>query len=489
MKFKGQSVAYLAVRLDEDGDLLGFRLHQELKQAVDWVEGDEEDDNPGTDAVQIPPPASQHSSASKDNPLASWMDRLSDNILPYYSLIDLGFQARIIFTYAHMVSDIFNPLNENGDVVQSGDDWKVFKLNESGIDAIDKATSKLKRMNKGLAALPGSTLMSMVAAFDSAIAELIATLLKSQKEKLISSDKSVPISEILSSGSIDEIVDKFVAQKVYEVLRGSHDDQVGYIESTFDIKIRSEWWGWKDFIELFERRNLIAHGEGNYNGRYAEICARHGATDNVRPVGEVIKLDRNYLNHVADLLLEFGILLVFSLWRKSNKAGESQAFEALNEMSFRLICENRLRTADNILNFGLSLKNTKCSEYTKRMMIVNRANALKKLGKDDAAEKVLSSVEWQASSDKFQICVFAIRADVDAVVKKMEALKLSGEITKDDFRDWPVFDHVRADEKFRDEFERIFGEPLSAENKQEMAGNTCLPGEPNPLIPAGEIVH
>lgn len=342
--------------------------------------------------------------------------------------------------------------------------------------------------------LPASTLMSMVAAFDSIIADLVTVLLKKRKDKLNLGERSVPLADVLASASVDEIIDRFVLNEVYELLRGSHDEQVKFIEKNFDIDIRSDWKRWADFIEVFERRNLLAYGERAFTNRYSEICRRHGKTVNIRKPGEKIELGRQYLRHAADTLLEFGVLLAFSLWRKHFKEEEQDAFAALNQAAYQFIIEGRLVVAENMLRYASSLKTTGCTEYTRRMMIVNRANALRKLKRQEEAETVLKSMDWSATSDYFQICVAAVRGDVDGVVSRMQAVKAEypGEeqkISKQEFREWPVFDQMRTEEKFRNEFERIFGEQMLSESAAVTKEVDPAHAEPGDDLPNASTLH
>lgn len=477
--------AFMAFKFDETDSAETFYLNPDREKVLAWSSSDSSEQSGEREET-----LTEEQQEDKDGdtlgskPLARWIDRLSETLLPYYSLIGFGSQARYVFTRAMMNVEILHPIQKKHEPIEIGTGWRMYAVEFSDLDKLEKGMAKIDRMRNGISALPSSTLMSLVAAFDSVMADLIATLLKLQKEKLNISDKFVPISEVLSASSVDEIVDWFVGNQVYELLRGSHDDQVRFIEKTFDIEIRAHWWGWKDFIEVFERRNLLAHGEREFTSRYEDNCKKHGETVNVRKAGEQISLPNSYLYHAVDIFLEFGILLAFSLWRKNVKSEEKEAFEVLNQMGFLLIKDNRLTTANNILKYGVDLKNTACSETTRRMMVVNRANALRKMDKLEEANKVLEKMDWNSSSDQFRISVAAVQGDVGKVVSLMEVVKVSKSLGKRDFREWPVFDHVRSDQRFQEEFARVFGEPLVAEvdsqtsESGELAQTTDVDGGP-----------
>ena len=54
--------------------------------------------------------------------------------------------------------------------------------------------------------------------------------------------------------SFDEVIGKITEDEVEGIMRGSHDDQIKYMEDKLDIKIRSNYEGWGEFMEIFERR-------------------------------------------------------------------------------------------------------------------------------------------------------------------------------------------------------------------------------------------
>ena len=473
-------VAYLAVRYD-DGTPTGLSVQPDREKAEEFLRNRSDEEEEPDSAADPKDPSddeeNENTASSPEeatqNPLSRIIDRISEVMMSYYALINISSMAREIFLTAFLETQIVRPLSKGGaELLESTDQGKLFALERAGISKVAKGREQVRRIDNGTAAMPASTLMSMVAAFDSIIADLVGVLLKARREKLNVGERTVSLAEVLASSSVDEILDRFVTNEVYELLRGSHDDQVKFIEKNFDIEIRTDWRGWADFIEVFERRNLLAHGEAKFTARYAEICRRHGKSINIRKPGETIELRRQYLRHAADTLLEFGVLLAFSLWRKHFKDEEEEAFSALNQVAYQFVVEDRLSVAINILRYATGIKTTNCSDFTRRMMIVNLANAWRKMKKPEDAEKVLSSVDWSATSNYFQICVAAVRDDLEGVVSRMESVKakVPGEdqkISSEAFRDWPVFDKVRNEDRFRAEFERIFKEPLLTEVSSE----------------------
>ena len=114
------------------------------------------------------------------------------------------------------------------------------------------------------------------------------------------------------------------------------------------------------------------------------------------------------------------------------------------------------------------------------MMVVNLANAIKLRGDATKAKELLEKEDWSAASQEFQICVGAVRDDVEEVCKLMRQAGGDGPVSSSDFRDWPVFRGIRNDPAFASAFEEVFGEPLLLETSVGMepsSGVGSLTGE------------
>ena len=137
-----------------------------------------------------------------------------------------------------------------------------------------------------------------------------------------------------------------IDNEINNLMRGSHTDQVQFIESHLDIKIIGHYERWPNFVEIFERRNLVAHGNLVVNEPYIVNCksAKYKDIEKLQ-VGEQLSLTPRYLHRATDVLSEFGILLVFVLWRKHITNSGEDAFRYINQTSYNIIHAKRSRLA------------------------------------------------------------------------------------------------------------------------------------------------
>ena len=163
---------------------------------------------------------------------------------------------------------------------------------------------------------------------------------------------------------------------------------VEYIEDNLNTKIRSHYEEWGEFMEIFECRNLIAHGNNVINLHYSQNCNRHGFKVSEDKVGKRLSLDEGYLSRSSDRLLEFGLSLMFVLWLKHFEGSEETAYRRLNQLAYELIKDGESRVAAKLLDLALFKQSLSASDRVQKMMTINLANAYRKLDDDEKARRV-----------------------------------------------------------------------------------------------------
>jgi hypothetical protein len=136
------------------------------------------------------------------------------------------------------------------------------------------------------------------------------------------------------------------------------------------------------------------------------------------------------------------------------------ADRALVQTGFKLITDDRLQMALEIHRFANDVIKNVASDRHKRLLLVNYANCYNLLNNHQEADRILSRMDRSAADLDFQICVSAVRGDVDKVVTLMRRAASANILTAEDFRTWPVFRNIQKQDKFRDEYKTAFGKEL-----------------------------
>lgn len=406
--------------------------------------------------------AEEENTFSHHTALSETLSAATDFCLSQYQILGLLSSIQSGLYQSYIKINVLKRLEKSNVPCEDVGDCKIYEIDDAMSEEIAKADKRGEVLRLGSGKIGPSVFLGMVASFDALIVDIVGKLIQLNPERYVASEKTVAIGDIINAASKDDIIKGFVADELYRFSRESHDSQNSYIEKNFNIKIKESWKRYPDFIEVFERRNLIAHGEPAFNMRYASICEAAGHKGMAGQVGKPIELRYAYQEQALFILSEYAILLSFALWRKHAADKEKEAFETLNETGYKLIQDGHFILAERILSFALSLKNIGVSEEIRKMMVVNCASAARSMENDGKANctKVLNREDWTASSLPFQLSVAALKEEIDIVVDLIPQVKNIG-FELSNFRQWPVFRFIKDNAEFNDALEKNYGERLS----------------------------
>ncbi|MBO81888.1 hypothetical protein AAG607_13395 [Citromicrobium bathyomarinum] len=388
------------------------------------------------------------------------LDRASGAAQSLHSLVFTIQVSRAIHTGILRQFEIIDAAQKHGEKLSEENDYVIYGLDGAWFSNLLNASASLNKTHRGYELLPSSVFLSIISVFDSLMVEFVEKMLRLKPQRLESSSKEIEVSKVLKFSDMDSFWEHIIDEEIFSFSKGSHEEQVKYIEKAFNVSIIKFWKRWPDFIEVFERRNLVAHGVKTFNKRYAERCASAGHKGSDEQIGKEVELRHNYLIQALNILFEFYGLLIFSVWKKIFPIKEPEAFSAANQFCFDLISNEIYDAPTQILTYLTDLEKSNVDKRTYLMLLVNLASAHKHNDKNDEAQSVLDKENWGAYSEDFQICVAALKEDIDTVCKKIPIVVSSSDFDKDAFRTWPVFSFIRYDKKFRRAFVEQFGEDI-----------------------------
>lgn len=455
-------VSYLSIKIENDDKAAAtFRLSPTLEDAEQFREihsnGVYHEDKAPSEPSNLSGSGTEH---NLQNICSEQMQKFYVSLLPFHELVMVSHFIRPVMAKVAIEGDILKTVRSKGTLINSNENVETYGLNSHVSNEIIQSVSKINKMDRGLAMMPSSTLLSMVATFDSMVGDSIKSLLHAKPEKISNSERTISYRDLFSIGNLDEAKGRFIDEEVSKLLRGSHDEQVQYLEKLIDTKIRDHYSRWPNFLEIFERRNIIAHSNGIINNIYIDKCKSYLYPIKEAKLGDAVKLDPKYLHKAIDILTEFGVLVWFVAWRKIAGHSEAQAYEKLNSIVFEAIKSKRFNLSIWLLDFALHRQPRNGGDLTTRMMFINLANAYKKKGNIDKCKETLGEMDWSATSDLFSLALASLKDDVEGASSLMAGLARSGKLTADQFREWPVFDWIREESTIEKAFEESFGEPL-----------------------------
>lgn len=307
--------------------------------------------------------------------------------------------------------------------------------------------------------LPNSLFVSLISQFDAFLGNLIKQIFLSKSEILNSSEKSISFAKLSELKSFEEAKEFMIEKEIEGVLRESHSEHFNWLENKLKIPLRKDLDIWKDFIEITERRNLLVHNDGLVTSQYLVICRQNGVEFETEPkIGEQLNVQDKYFIKAYNCLFEISVKLTQVIWRKLMPFDLESADESLNDICFSLVRKNNNKLAIVLLHFATDVLKKHYNEESKNVFIVNLALAYKLSKNIDECKKIVNSKDWSASSDKFKIAKAALCDEFDNTIKLMKKIGSNGEVTKLDYKAWPLFNELRKQKKFKIVFKEIFDE-------------------------------
>jgi hypothetical protein len=199
--------------------------------------------------------------------------------------------------------------------------------------------------------------LSLFSAFDAYTDELLSALYERKPELFKRLNRSVPFSEILEATSIEDVKRVVLDDEIESFRRKSYVEQFEHLETTFGLALKA-FDHWPAFVECSQRRNLLTHCGGIVSEQYRAICMREGYPENkLAAVGETIGLDPQYFLSTCEIMIEVGLKLGQTLWRKLLPDELATADGHLHQMQYEAL---KAAIWDRAKVFGEFADNDRC---------------------------------------------------------------------------------------------------------------------------------
>ena len=310
--------------------------------------------------------------------------------------------------------------------------------------------------------LPINFVVSFVSQYDAYLGGIIRAMYHAKPELLNSSEKNISLSELIKFADIEEARQTLIEKEVESVLRESHLKQFLWLESKLGIPLRKDLPSFSAFIEITERRNLFVHCNGVVSRQYLNVC-----NDNEVPniekikVGEKLYAKNEYLTQCYSVLFEIGVKLGQVIWRKLKPEELKEADNNLSSICYDLVVKEHYNLAFNLLTFATDGLKKHFDQEIISIFIINKALCKYLSGKIEDCKQILQQHDWSASNDIFKLAIAVLNDEYQPALEIMKSIGSSNsKLTKDSYREWPLFKKFRKTDEFKKIYRDIFGEEL-----------------------------
>lgn len=371
--------------------------------------------------------------------------------------VPLMMQMMLTFRDISVEKNLYDFAKEAGCLEVEKDEYHLISFPSSDLPEFMKKVEEFGTMVRGIGSLPPMFLIGLVSSYDEFFSDLLRTVIRLKPS--ISAEKTFTLSMLLAADSVESARTQLIEKEVDEIMRKSHQDQLKWLDEQLKLKT-FKYKRFSNLIEMFERRNLHTHTSGKVSSQYLRVCSSQNHDVGDAKLGDLLTVSPDYFRECVGVVLEFGIILTQKVWRALIPDERESAVRSLNHVGFQLLKADRPKIAAQLLQFAYEENTYKGTDKSRKMVIVNWANAEKLCGNEKLVKEILAKEDWSAAPLKYQICLAAVKGDDEAVIALLRPSVRGGEITKHMIDDWPAFETIRSNQQFMQEYEDVFGERL-----------------------------
>lgn len=362
------------------------------------------------------------------------------------------------------VEKAVNQINDGERLLASNDETERIH----GIKAVQEGMRKLERFEYSVMPelIESSLFLSLFSTFDAYTGELLAGIYARKPQLFDKLDRKIDLVDVLTARSIEELKKSVLESEIEKFRRKSYVEQFEELESTFGLKLKA-FDRWADFVECSQRRNLLTHCDGIVSDQYIKMCKEVGYPEQeIASLGTQLKLGPTYFLATCELMIEVGLKLGQTLWRKILPEELEEADDHMHSAQFDALNSQNWPRAIVMGEFAINLPKHS-SELQRRICTINYCIALKFSGDEVKALEVLSKMDWSASISDFQLAAAVLRDQFDDAARIMGQIGKKGQLVNETaYHIWPLFNAFRESPQFISSYEKIYGHPFIVELKR-----------------------
>jgi hypothetical protein len=317
--------------------------------------------------------------------------------------------------------------------------------------------SNIKKLWRARNLFAEQTIVAFVSRFDEFLGSILEIALTQNPEWLKESEKVISYKELIALKSIDTAIKGVVLKEVEQLLRGSHEEQISYLDKKLKLGIQDNFPYLPGFLEVAERRNLFVHTGGQVSAQYLDRCQHFKHSTSGIKEGDKLEVTKEYFENAFSIFFEIGLRIGQATFRRLFSTEFEMADRALIKLSVKFLNYGENELAEIITNYDLNISTKLRSKDSEDVYFarINRAIAQKRQGKD--FEAGLEGVRWQAFHSKYKLCLHVLRDEFKDAAILMHSSDVIDKVGIEGFRTWPVFKEFRSTSIFREAYRSSFG--------------------------------
>ncbi len=306
-----------------------------------------------------------------------------------------------------------------------------------------------KLQTKNYEILANSTFLILNNYFEFLFADLLTFHFTNNRNLIGEKNINISLNDLKNYSTIEEAYDDFLFKEVEKLLLEMTFEEIKNYFKKLDVSLSEDFIKWDNINEIRERRHLLVHNNSIVNKKY---IAKSNNPYNLN-IGDIAKIDEDYLNKSIVEIQVAGILLIMNCWGKWGKKHATDAIMELLTLTFDLLKQKRNRTASRICEYVE--KNIKPSNDDEENCIIrikfNYCISLKRIDEKKILEKKLEELRVGSMSPIFEIAKHILSDEYKIAISLFKNSITVDEFIIDDYLEWPIFEEIRNDKDLNDE--------------------------------------
>jgi hypothetical protein len=292
-------------------------------------------------------------------------------------------------------------------------------------------------------------LIVLVSTFEGVIAKVIQAYYERYPQALSGDDRTITLTDLRASSSIEEAERRIIEKEVDAVLRDNTSNQLSYLTKKLKVELTAALRLTSQLVEISQRRNLYVHNSGIANRYYidqvdADLVQRYGVVN-----GEGISLSSEYLLAAIDTMEAVATAIIQSSWRKWEPEDGEAADGFLVQMIYEALREHEYAYVGLFTELATLMK-FYSTDIVLRILTINHAIALRENGQSGRVSEVIDRLDWSAASPKFVLAVHVLRDQKPQFLELLPKAIACGDMKHKDLSEWPLFKPWRGETWFDD---------------------------------------
>lgn len=292
-----------------------------------------------------------------------------------------------------------------------------------------------------------SALVSLVSATECLVAGLLHAYYEMHPTDEDLEKSQVQIAELRELGTVEEAIRYKLSEKIAEKIRGFPNRLVDFVKKRTGYSGAPLSEEQHELTEIFQRRHMIVHNGGRASSRYLLNVPQ--PMRNSTTVGDVLTVTRNYLDDAIDRFERQFLLFAFELWRHVCPTDKGRE-PLLGWIADIAEDGRRWRTCECFCRLIMDDKTVASSSQPDVRLTYSLA--LKCQGRFSEVKNEVESFVCPEEPSAYRLVKAALLDDVETVLTLLPENLAKGFITPEDATDGPLFDGVRNDVRFRDQY-------------------------------------